>query len=245
MTNAKKKTPGATKKKRVAPPKPVKARTPRKSEETRRIVLDTALALFRKRGFDETKMRDIAEGAGLALGAAYYYFPSKEAIVAAYYQRAQDEHNQRALAAYEGTTDLRARLRAAFHTKLEVVAHDRRILGAVLRGVGSPDDPLSIFGAATRAIREQSIATFDAALDGQALPADLRPLVARALWTLHLGVLLYFLHDRSPRQERTRKLADGALDLLLDLLSFASLPGMGPLRARLLKVLAEAGLAVV
>ena len=40
------------------------------SEETRRLVLETALALFRERGFDRTTVRDVAERAGLSLGAA-------------------------------------------------------------------------------------------------------------------------------------------------------------------------------
>ena len=34
-------------------------------------------------------MRDIAKAAGLSLGAAYYYFPSKEALVFAYYEQNQ------------------------------------------------------------------------------------------------------------------------------------------------------------
>jgi AcrR family transcriptional regulator len=33
-------------------------------------------------------MRDIAREAGMALGAAYYYFESKDAIVMAFYERA-------------------------------------------------------------------------------------------------------------------------------------------------------------
>ena len=56
------------------------------------MVLDTALALFRERGFEETTIRDIASRAGLSLGAAYYYFKSKEALVAAYYGFVQREH---------------------------------------------------------------------------------------------------------------------------------------------------------
>src|ERR1051325_885821 len=66
------------------------------SEETRRQILDTALALFRERGFDETTIRDIAGRAGLSLGAAYYYFRSKDAIVGAYYDYIQEEHQTRA-----------------------------------------------------------------------------------------------------------------------------------------------------
>src|ERR687887_113352 len=86
------------------------------SEETRRLILDTALALFRERGFEETTIRDIANRAGLSLGAAYYYFKSKEAIVGAYYDYVQREHQERARAAFADASDLHQRLRAAFHT---------------------------------------------------------------------------------------------------------------------------------
>ena len=39
------------------------------SEETRTQILETALALFRERGFDATTIRDIATAADLSLGA--------------------------------------------------------------------------------------------------------------------------------------------------------------------------------
>src|SRR5258705_13169853 len=84
------------------------------SEETRRQILETALALFRERGFDATTIRDIATAAGLSLGAAYYYFQSKEAIVGAYYDYVQGEHQTRAREAFGRSPHLRDRLRAAF-----------------------------------------------------------------------------------------------------------------------------------
>src|SRR5208337_2521843 len=58
-----------------------------KGEETRERVLDVALALFKKKGYDATTMREIAAKTGLATGAAYRHFPSKVAIVMAYYER--------------------------------------------------------------------------------------------------------------------------------------------------------------
>src|SRR3954447_22936422 len=88
------------------------------SEETRRQILETALTLFRERGFEETTMRDVAARAGLSLGSAYYYFKSKEALVGAYYDYIQDEHRIRARAAFATARDLRQRLRAALHTKI-------------------------------------------------------------------------------------------------------------------------------
>src|SRR5207237_4129045 len=62
-----------------------------KAEETRERILDAALQLFQQRGFDQTTMRDIAAAAGVATGAAYYYFRSKEELVMAFYVRTADE----------------------------------------------------------------------------------------------------------------------------------------------------------
>jgi AcrR family transcriptional regulator len=44
-----------------------------KAEATAARILDAALELFREQGFDAATMRGIAERAGVATGAAYYY----------------------------------------------------------------------------------------------------------------------------------------------------------------------------
>ena len=114
------------------------------SEETRRQILETALALFRERGFEETTIRDIAARAGLSLGAAYYYFKSKEAIVGAYYDYVQAEHLTRSREAFARGESLRDRLGAALHTKIDIMAEDRRLLRALFRYGGDPDHQLSV-----------------------------------------------------------------------------------------------------
>jgi len=53
--------------------------------------LQAALDVFRERGFERARMREIASAAGVATGAAYYYFDSKEALVMAFYEQAQEE----------------------------------------------------------------------------------------------------------------------------------------------------------
>ncbi|MGD0631047.1 MAG: helix-turn-helix domain-containing protein, partial [Terracidiphilus sp.] len=60
-----------------------------KSEATRARIFEAALRVFRERGFHAATMREIAAAAGVALGAAYYYFDSKNAIVMAFYTQAQ------------------------------------------------------------------------------------------------------------------------------------------------------------
>jgi AcrR family transcriptional regulator len=212
------------------------------SEETRRQILDTALALFRERGFEETTIRDIAGSAGLSLGAAYYYFKSKEAIVGAYYDYVQEEHLTRCREAFARGGDLRDRLRAALHAKIDIMQDDRRLLRALFRYGGDPDHSLSWFGPATRGQRQLSIDVFAEAIAGERLPDDVRDAAPTLLWTLHMGILLYFLYDASTGQRRTRKLIDAAVDFVVDVRRLATSPLLRPMRRRVMTILRDAGL---
>jgi AcrR family transcriptional regulator len=212
------------------------------SEETRRQILDTGLVLFREKGFDSTTIREIATKAGLSLGAAYYYFTSKEAIVAAYYDYVQTQHLERARQAFETAKTFKQRLLAAYHTKIDVMEGDERLLRALFRFGGDPDHPLSWFGPASREQRRLSVAVFEEALGNEKLPDDVRSAAPTLLWTLHMGVLLYFLYDSSPSHRRTRKLIDAAVDFVVDAKRVATLPLMRPIRRRVLTILEEAGL---
>lgn len=212
------------------------------SEETRRLILDTALALFRERGFEETTIRDIASRAGLSLGAAYYYFKSKEAIVGAYYEYVQREHQARARDAFARGKTLRDRLRAALHTKIDIMQEDRRLLRALFRYGGDPDHPLSWFGPSTREQRQLSVDVFAEALAPERLPADVRDAAPTLLWTLHMGILLYFLYDASTGERRTRKLIDAAVDFVVDVKRVATSPLLRPMRKRVMTILRAAGL---
>ena len=66
-------------------------KTKAKSDETRARIMAAAMDLFRRKGFEETTMREIAIEGGVATGAAYYYFDSKDAIVLEFYNQAQHE----------------------------------------------------------------------------------------------------------------------------------------------------------
>lgn len=52
----------------------------KRSEHTRRLVLDSALELFSHRGYRATTVRDIAEAARVSTGNVYHHFADKEAI---------------------------------------------------------------------------------------------------------------------------------------------------------------------
>src|SRR5205809_1088802 len=157
----------------TAPPKPSER------DATRENILTSALKLFREKGFEPTTMRDIAKAAGLSLGASYYYFKTKEAIVMAYYDRVQAEHTALAIPAMKKAKDFRARLGVAMHTKLDIIKDDRRLLVALFRYGGDPDHPLSWFGPATSRQREPALECFEAAIGDEILPKDVLSLAPR------------------------------------------------------------------
>lgn len=64
------------------------SRQERKKEETRKKIIETAMALFEKNGFAVTTMEQIAETADIARRTLYNHFPVKEAILVEYVQRA-------------------------------------------------------------------------------------------------------------------------------------------------------------
>jgi AcrR family transcriptional regulator len=214
-----------------------------KARLTRSHILSTALRVFRERGLEAATMRELASAAGASLGSAYYYFPSKEAIIQAYYDDVQEEHAHRVGAALApARLELKDRLRAAFHTKLDILQGDRKLLSALFRYTGDPQHPLSALGDGTRKNRQQSMSVFLAALGDERLPDDIRAILPSALWALHMGIILYFIYDDSPGQQRTRRLVDSILAFVVRILALVKLSVLKPVRGKLLALLRDAGL---
>lgn len=233
-------TKRAPSKSAAAPAKPKKrAVAPKKG--TRERIYDAALGLLRKHGYAATTMRDVAAEAGVALGAAYYYFPSKDAIVVAYYEAEQHAHEERARAVLATESDLRRRLSAVLFGRLELARKDRKLAGALFHAAADPDSPVSVFAKETASLRQASMTLFEEALS-PTVPEDVRPLAARAFWALLMALLLYLVHDESPRAERTMRLAESGLDLAMNALALLGTPLGAPIRAEVERVLGDAGL---
>lgn len=56
------------------------AATPTKGEQTRRAILDAAIARFGREGYRATSIADVARDAGVGGTVTYTYFPNKEAL---------------------------------------------------------------------------------------------------------------------------------------------------------------------
>lgn len=209
-----------------------RTKTTPKAEETANRILEAALTLFRQQGFDATTMRDIAAEAGVATGAAYYYYPSKEAIVLDFYQRSSNEMQPGIREGLAGLTSLEARLLELIRTKLEHFAPNRAVLRTLLRSGADPAHPLSPFSADTRHIREADLVWFREILTdcGIRIPRDLAPHLPGILWFFQMGVILFWIIDQSPGQSRTTRLLELATKSVVLLIRASALPLMRPVR---------------
>jgi AcrR family transcriptional regulator len=203
-----------------------------RSEETRRRIYEVALAAFREKGFEETTMRAIAAGAGVATGAAYYYYESKEAIVMAFYAEAWASMQEGLGAAAEAgkKTPLEARLTRYVEVKLEAFAPNRGVLRALLRNGADPASPVSPFGRETAPMREADMAWLAKMVADQGLPKDLAPHVPAVLWMYQMGIVMFWLIDESAGQERTRELLRVSAKAVALLLQLSKLPLTRPIR---------------
>jgi len=210
-----------------------------KAEETGRKILDSALELFREKGFEPTTMRDIAQKAEVATGAAYYYYSSKDAIVADFYQRSCAEMQPQIEAALAHAKGLEKRLHELIAVKLAYFAPNRGVLRSLLRNGADPRHPLSPFSPDTAAIREIDIAWFRRILTdcGMRIPRDLEPHLPGVLWFFQMGVIFFWVIDESPRQTRTVRLLELATKSVVFLLRVSALPLMRPLRKTALQLI--------
>jgi AcrR family transcriptional regulator len=202
-------------------------------------ILDSALELFRQEGFDKATMRDIAEKAGVATGAAYYYYPSKDAIVMDFYRRSSENMQPKIETALEGATGLDARLRRLIQVKIAHFAPNRGVLRSLLRNGADPDYALSPFSAQTREIRDTDIAWFRRILTdcGIRVPRDLEPHLPGVLWLFQMGVIFFWVIDDSPNQTRTTQLLELAVKCIVFLIRATALPLMRPIRKTVLQLI--------
>ena len=211
-----------------------------KAEQTRRAIVDAAMSLFRASGYDATTMRAIAQEAGVSLGSAYYYFASKEHLVQAFYDQLQVEH---AIAAEPALAEraFTARLAGVLDSFLDVAAPYHDFGAQFFRNAADPASPLSPFSAESTPAREASTDLFRRAVEGSdlKLAPGLREELPGLLWLLHMGVVLFWVHDTSEGQRRTRVLVAGLVPLVDRLARLTRLPvvrgavddGLGLLRS--------------
>ena len=199
-----------------------------KSEQTKKRILKVALKLFQERGFEETTMRNIADGAGVATGASYYHFKNKADIVRHFYEILADEFSDATDKIAAKTDDFGERLRLAMEFRYESLLPYRDSLPAMVRLAIDPGSPLSAFSSGTAKLRDQAIGDFQRLMQGTdlKLPASVSARMPLMLWLWHLLCLYYWLLDGTKKQANTKRLLEQSIQMTPTFLHLLSFPGM-------------------
>jgi AcrR family transcriptional regulator len=214
-----------------------------KARRTRERILEAALALFVDRGYEATTMRDVAREAGASLGLAYRYFASKEEFALALYMRLAEESEEWARDGLAGGT-VAERFEAAMLAKLDQVSSHRGPLAALLTSALDPNSRLAALGEGTAAVREKMGGVFLEVVRGASdAPGEkqVREL-GNVLYALHLAILLYWFHDKTPETRASRELVGSARDALRYLRPALRLPPMSRVLSRLTGALENVGM---
>lgn len=197
-----------------------------KSEETKRRLTETAFRMFREQGSEKSTMRQIATEAGIALGAAYYYYPSKDHIVQELYKEVTVEHRELAAARLEGVKGLADRLRAALLAGFEVMQPYHEFAADFIGNAISPESGSSPFGEAAEESRANAIAVFDLVLDDSSVKLDaaLRQELPEVMWLAYMAGSYFWVQDSSEGQQKTLELINRIAPLAEQLLGVTALP---------------------
>jgi AcrR family transcriptional regulator len=164
-----------------------------------------AIRLIGEQGYEATTLRDVAKRAGVSAGLLYRYFPGKRSVVLALYDELSDGFAKDATQMPPGKW--RDRFLYALDTSLTSLGPHRVTLRALVPVmVGDVEEGLFAQSTAFSRLRVQAI--FQSAVVGatDAPAPKLADALGRLLYLLHLGVILWWLLDKSPGQRATRGL---------------------------------------
>lgn len=150
--------------------------------DTRERLLRSTAAVLAERGYGQTRLGEVADRAGLRPPAVYYYFSSRDELVAEVMRVGQQRVREHVEAAILGAGDVRSQVGAAVEAHLRIQLELSDFATAVTRNAGHVPDLVRT------ALQEQSEAYHDTwrgllrrASTSGVLRADLDPTIARML----------------------------------------------------------------
>jgi AcrR family transcriptional regulator len=221
--------------------------TTSKGEQTRAAIFGAALELFRERGYEATTMRAIAQAARVSLGSSYHYFPSKEHLVLMLYRHLHELHREAVAPVLARERSLGARLRGTIRAIVMTCEPFHEVAGSIFSTVADPRSPLNPFSSDSAPLREQVIGLYAEVVAGSdaRLADDVAAELPRLFWLYQMGILYFWIMDRSAGRLRTLDVIDETCELIVQLLSLVNLPVLRRSRQRALALLRRIVDAVV
>jgi len=208
-----------------------------KAQKTRRHILDTALSLFVTQGYDATTMREIAIAADCSLGLTYRYFARKEELVlAVYWQMASETGVQ---IEKLPSISVAERFYKLMIIRLDQATQYREAFRALFAAAMNPESGVNILGTSAATMRDQVRSDFTRLVSeaSDSPSSDITADVTTLLYSLHFGVILFWLYDRNSEPRTTHELLLFIRDMLKVARPALRLPGVRQAIGRLAAII--------
>jgi AcrR family transcriptional regulator len=186
-------------------------------EQTKERILRAALELFKEKGLEGTATKEISKRSGIAEGTLFNYFNTKEDLALYFFQKETDD-----LIAWYGKetrlqkAPLAEKLFAIIHRQLEYLAPYEEFIGAVFYRSLQPTSTLSPLSLESQELRLKYL-RFIREILAEAEEKEQLPRVgslgAYAVGLFYIGVVTFWLQDRSRGKQKTLALLDRALNM--------------------------------
>ncbi|MBI5584220.1 MAG: TetR family transcriptional regulator [Deltaproteobacteria bacterium] len=192
-----------------------------KKLETRLKLIKVAVEIVSEKGLKGTTMKAIAKAAHIGEATIYNYFPTKEAILFAYYEHQLQTGAERlkSIPGFNKFT-LQEQLQAFLETNLELFLPDREFIQETFKMVF-----FSLFQQVKQmqAIRDlfSKIINdlFEAAVEVGEIPKQaFQEILLQFVWDYYIGIIIYWSKDSSDQFNNTSILIDKSLHLACSLL---------------------------
>lgn len=160
----------------------------------RQRIVEAAVALASEGGYDAVQMREVASGAGVALGTVYRYFPSKDHLLVSAMLEKVNELGERLRVQPPRGESAAERVVDVLGRATRGMLGRGRLTTAMLRALLSSDDAIT---AVVSDVRTAMSSIITAAMDhGTPTPRELA--VARVLEYVWMGSLVTWLNGVQP-----------------------------------------------
>lgn len=193
----------------------------KQKEKNRKKIIQIAVDVMIEQGFKSATMRAIAKKAEIGDATIYNYFPTKESILFAYYEEKLKECAERLRSVDKfNEFTLNEQLQTFIHTQLELFLPDREFIDLSFKRIFFS---LSQNYQQMKPIRQIFAMIVDdmfkAAIEVNEIPDQIfQDMIYLLLWDSFVGIVIFWLNDRSEQFNDTTVLVDKSLDLLCPIL---------------------------
>lgn len=183
-------------------------------QATRGRILDIAERLFRDNGFVETRIRDIAAEVGMATGTLFNYFASKEDVAVTLAEAAIEDAETR----FAKKRRPEASLNEDLFLLVAMQLRSLRRLRTFIRPIIDTALAVPMFSGdrhGSPQLANDHLQKVAEILHEHRIDPERWSTAAPIYWALYVGVLTFWGHDDSPKQEDTLAMLDQAINMFV------------------------------